>query len=289
MSSEQHPQPPASQSDNNGSEGHKQQGNLHFAAGRYDDAIKEYSVAIIKNPSNAIYYSNRALCYLRLSQHEKCISDCTKAVELDSRSVKGLYLMGQALLELGSSRLNEAIASLKKAYVAAIEQKVAYADEIAMAVRKARAKRWELKDRRRREEESDLYRYLTGLVDRDRKRQLEQAGEMSQEDKEQINELQDQRIAQITDLFGRAEENGKKREVPDVFIGKISFELMSDPVITPSGITYDRTEILSHLRKIGKWDPFTRKPLYEQDLIPNLGLKEEIEAFLEKNEWAADY
>ena len=37
-----------------------------------------------------------------------------KAGELDSRSVKGLYLMGQALLELGSSRLNEAIASLKK-------------------------------------------------------------------------------------------------------------------------------------------------------------------------------
>jgi STIP1 family protein 1 len=95
------------------------------------------------------------------------------------------------------------------AYVVAIEQKVVYADEIAMAVRKARAKRWELEDRKRREEESDLYRYLTGLVDRDRRRQLEQAEDMSQEDKDQVNDLQDQRISQITDLFGRAEENGK--------------------------------------------------------------------------------
>ena len=30
----------------------------------------------------------------------------------------------------------------------------------------------------------------------------------------------------------------QKREVPDHLCGRISFELMKDPVITPSGITY---------------------------------------------------
>ena len=30
----------------------------------------------------------------------------------------------------------------------------------------------------------------------------------------------------------------QRREVPDYLCGKISFELMSDPCITPSGITY---------------------------------------------------
>ena len=30
----------------------------------------------------------------------------------------------------------------------------------------------------------------------------------------------------------------QKREVPDYLCGRISFELMKDPVITPSGITY---------------------------------------------------
>ena len=30
----------------------------------------------------------------------------------------------------------------------------------------------------------------------------------------------------------------QKREVPDYLCGQISFELMKDPVITPSGITY---------------------------------------------------
>ena len=30
--------------------------------------------------------------------------------------------------------------------------------------------------------------------------------------------------------------------------GKISFEIMKDPVITPSGITYDRKDIEEHLQ-----------------------------------------
>ena len=40
----------------------------------------------------------------------------------------------------------------------------------------------------------------------------------------------------------------QKRDVPDFLCGKISFELMRDPVITPSGITYDRKDIEEHLQ-----------------------------------------
>ena len=40
----------------------------------------------------------------------------------------------------------------------------------------------------------------------------------------------------------------QKREVPDYLCGKISFEIMRDPVITPSGITYDRKDIEEHLQ-----------------------------------------
>ena len=38
------------------------------------------------------------------------------------------------------------------------------------------------------------------------------------------------------------------RDVPDYLCGKISFEIMKDPVITPSGITYDRKDIEEHLQ-----------------------------------------
>ena len=40
----------------------------------------------------------------------------------------------------------------------------------------------------------------------------------------------------------------QKREVPDYLCGKISFDIMKDPVITPSGMTYDRKDIEEHLQ-----------------------------------------
>jgi len=40
----------------------------------------------------------------------------------------------------------------------------------------------------------------------------------------------------------------QKRDVPDILCCKISFEIMRDPVITPSGITYERRDIEEHLQ-----------------------------------------
>lgn len=57
---------------------------------------------------------------------------------------------------------------------------------------------------------------------------------------------------------------------------------MTDPVITPSGITYDRTEIIKHLNTIGKFDPISRAPLTIKDLVPNLAMKEFVEEFLDR-------
>lgn len=47
----------------------------------------------------------------------------------------------------------------------------------------------------------------------------------------------------------------QKRDIPDYLCGKISFELMREPCITPSGITYDRKDIEEHLqvRAQGCW------------------------------------
>ncbi|KAG5586680.1 hypothetical protein H5410_047114, partial [Solanum commersonii] len=57
-------------------------------------------------------------------------------------------------------------------------------------------------------------------------------------------------------------------------------------VITPSGVTYERALILDHLQKVGKFDPVTRQPLKESQLVPNLAIKEAVHAFLDKHSWA---
>ena len=68
-----------------------------------------------------------------------------------------------------------------------------------------------------------------------------------------------------------------------------SFEILRDPVITPSGITYDRKDIEEHLHRVGHFDPVTRTKLTQDQLIPNFAMKEVVDTFLSENEWAVDY
>ncbi|KAJ3352587.1 STIP1 y and U box-containing protein 1 [Entophlyctis luteolus] len=309
----------------------KLEGNSHFANHRYHEAIKSYSVAIIRNPSNPVYYSNRALCHLRLEEYIHVIDDCEKGIELSGNAVgagdsasnpfgaillKLWYYKGQALLAMeeaavekgaeGTGRLSEAINCLKKAFDISIKLNSTFTDEIAAKYRSAKAQRFERQDKKRREEESELHKYILRLIERDRDRQLGQLSESDQSyaaDAESVREAHNKRVSEIETLFSQANENSKsvfdfmnsnqqpqRRAVPDAFLGKISFEVMTDPVISPaSGITYDRAEIVSHLQKIGKWDPLTRQTLHESELVPNLALKEVIEHFLSENPWAFDY
>ncbi|CAH8610021.1 unnamed protein product [Heterobilharzia americana] len=94
------------------------------------------------------------------------------------------------------------------------------------------------------------------------------------------------RISELNELFVKVDQRRQKREIPDYLCGRISFDLMRDPVITPSGITYDRQSIIAHLRQVGHFDPLSRQPLTEDQLIPNLSMKEVVQAFLDENPWA---
>jgi STIP1 family protein 1 len=60
----------------------------------------------------AVYFTNRALCYLKLKQWEQAVQDCKRALENDSSSVKGHFFLGHAVLELGL--YDESIVSLIK-------------------------------------------------------------------------------------------------------------------------------------------------------------------------------
>jgi len=57
---------------------------------------------------------------------------------------------------------------------------------------------------------------------------------------------------------------------------------MKDPVITPSGHTYERSAIVAHVGK-NPSDPITGEALSLEDLRPNRALKEAIESFCEKH------
>ncbi|CAG8507082.1 4802_t:CDS:10 [Paraglomus occultum] len=326
-------------------EQYKTRGNQYFSARDYDAAIKEYTAAIVEgevgsdeeerkqqvslyfiyvhatsrglqlcnlffkivfsnqNPNISVYFTNRALCYLKLKKYDHVIADCERANKLDSNSVKGHYLLGQAFTE--KLRTEEAVNALEQAYELAVKANVTYLGDIIQALLNARKKKWELSEREREKRETDLLKYLKGLINTERERQLQKvmavknpvAATFSKfvnnstevERLDAINKAHDEKLSALEQVFAQADENMGRREVPEYFLDKISFNVIHDPVITPSGITYERAHLKEHFRKIGHFDPLSRKECTERDLYPNLALKEAIEDFLKKNGWAVDY
>lgn len=50
-----------------------------------------------------------------------------------------------------------------------------------------------------------------------------------------------------------------------------------------------RTLLTLLLQRVGHFDPVTRSPLTQEQLIPNLAMKEVIDAFISENGWVEDY
>lgn len=46
---------------------------------------------------------------------------------------------------------------------------------------------------------------------------------------------------------------------------------------------------LLSVQRVGHFDPVTRSPLTQDQLIPNLAMKEVIDAFIQENGWVEDY
>lgn len=283
----------------------KEQGNRLFNLHKYEDAAYCYTKAIIKNPTQALYFTNRALCNLKLKRWESSCQDCRRALDIDPCLVKGHFFLGLALLEM--ELFGEAVKHLQRAVDLAKEQKLNYGDDMTSILRQARKRLFQLREEQRIAQDIELQSYLNQLIVEDAERSLAALKEqettketngktegegMSNEfarKKEEIEEKRDTCMAQLNDLFAKVDERRRKREVPDYLCGKISFEILQEPVITPSGITYERKDIEEHLQRVGHFDPVTRVRLTQDQLIPNLAMKEVVDTFLQENEWALYY
>eukprot|EP00768_Dysnectes_brevis_P002534 gnl/Dysnectes_brevis/1897_a2179_1772.p1 GENE.gnl/Dysnectes_brevis/1897_a2179_1772~~gnl/Dysnectes_brevis/1897_a2179_1772.p1 ORF type:complete len:583 (+),score=183.49 gnl/Dysnectes_brevis/1897_a2179_1772:74-1822(+) len=91
----------------------KEQANGHFRAGDVPSAIKCYTEAIKLSPS-AVYYSNRALAYLKTDNYSAALSDGLKSKMVDPSYIKGRLRLIQAQLALG--KLKEALNEANDAY-----------------------------------------------------------------------------------------------------------------------------------------------------------------------------
>lgn len=273
----------------------KEQGNRLFSLRKYEEALNCYTKAIIKNPSIATYFTNRALCHLKMKRWDSSCLDCRRALDIEATHVKAHFFLGLGLIELES--FDEAIKHLHRANDLAKEQKLNFGDDIAAQLRIARKKRWNIQEEKRIAQEIELQAYLNKLINEDTERRLSalrvdhhNANKDDLHNKSlEIEQEANNYASELNNLFAKIDDRRRKREVPDYLCGKISFEILSEPVITPSGITYERKDIEEHLQRVGHFDPVTRVKLTSDQLIPNFTMKEVVDSFMQENEWALDY
>ncbi|XP_067872241.1 small glutamine-rich tetratricopeptide repeat-containing protein alpha-like isoform X3 [Heterodontus francisci] len=91
----------------------KTEGNEQMKVENYQCAVDYYSKAIELNPSNAVYYCNRAAALSKLGNYTGAVQDCEKAIAFDPSYSKAYGRMGLALASL--NKYSEAVNYYKKA------------------------------------------------------------------------------------------------------------------------------------------------------------------------------
>jgi STIP1 family protein 1 len=217
-----------------------------------------------------------------------------------------------------------------------MQQKVRYINDILQALLTARKKKWDGEEVKRLEREWELLRYVKGLVETERTKQLDEI--VDKDDTEKVEEINYNSVNQKTSPslynlslsewnhwihrmndwrpFKKSSSNHKltldRHYLKHTLIlsASMSSTIPALPLVTSrtplysvllsylilslslsfaclDGITYERHSLLDHFSKNGHFDPITRSPCTEKDLIPNLSLRESIEDFLKDNGWAA--
>ncbi|KAL8452665.1 hypothetical protein Emed_001229 [Eimeria media] len=252
----------------------KELGNESFRRGMYGLAAEYYSKAIAADASVASYFTNRALCHKREHRYAEALKDAESALALEETNVKGLYIKGDALVQLGD--LDGGVSLLEKAEKASSSGAARAAQEIRHSLLNAKKLRFESNRQQRTVDREDLAIFLKECIS------------VAAKERQLSPEETESRMKQLELLLKEANDANRPFEPPDFLNCRISMGLMDEPVVTPSGITYEKKLLLEHINRNGPTDPLTREPCDRKHLVPNYAIKEATSWFLDRYPWAYD-
>ncbi|GFR45744.1 hypothetical protein Agub_g7160, partial [Astrephomene gubernaculifera] len=261
----------------------KAAGNVLFGKGKYAAAIEKYTEAITLCPDLAVLFVNRGMAARKRGDWARVEADAASALGQgpgERDAMKAHYLMG---LALGARGAHEgSMKHLRKALDAAREANDSIKDEIWRELATANYQHWQSESAARREQHALLRRQLAELL-------LRTGGTTTPTpaaSEAPRGAPEPPLPPDWAELFRAAACQDQPREAPSQFTCPLTMEIFRDPVVTPSGRSYERSALLEHLKKVGRFDPITRQPLCEEQCAPNVSLRAAIEGYLEEHPWA---
>jgi len=260
----------------------KTKANECFHMGKLRAAIDLYTEAFALCPKWTVPLVNRALCWRKLLEWHKVIEDCQKVLELDSMSLKGYYFLGLAYIN--THRPHEAIQSLEQALELARETDNRIKEEVWRSLAKAKYEAHSSVAAERDIQRSQLLTKLKKLLKEDRAREMKVKSGDVDVIIDQADKL-DQEVKLLEDVFRSDQAKYYGEDVPSWCTCQLTLEVFHEPVVTPCGISYEQTALLEHLKKVGNFDPVTRRPMERKDIRKNVGLRNAVQCWLDENRW----
>jgi len=258
----------------------RDKGRALFKEGQYEGAAAAFTEAISGSPNAYTLLTNRALCNQKLGKWDLVEADAREALKQSNASVKAHYLLGKALLELGRCEDAKAAFLSSMSHSSSPEFK-SYRGSIDVGLLAAQKKCWEKGESVKEANDQALREILTKMAE-------DCAAAAAAQGEDGVENLLQKRSAAIDRMLKRVRVQREADKVPPALVCKLTRKIMTDPVVTPRGTSYEREPLDKHLQT-SAFDPLhPTEKLTMAQVTPNLALKKSIDAFLEQHPWAFD-
>ncbi|CAK9442179.1 uncharacterized protein LODBEIA_P59220 [Lodderomyces beijingensis] len=289
---------------------YKEKAQESMLEGDFSGAINFYTLALKTDSSNSKLLSSRARAYYLNSQGsassnpsqtqwKKILDDCNSALVADKENYEALYYSALAQA-YGYGRLEKGLKALGEAYTKSLaraksSKQYSLPQDIYLDILKLKQRVRQVSLHTSLNESNPFFNKLVYLLQQEYEKDLQEL--LSKQITKDCLDYATTKLAvrynkevkELVEMFklknrGREEEemqhmSNVEVEHPDFLCDPISFNLFHDPVITPSGQSFEKAWLWQHLSS-KDYDPLTRQKLSKDNCYPNLGLKACVDHYL---------
>lgn len=282
----------------------------YMSEGDYAKAINFYSLAIKNDSFNSKLYSSRAKAYyLNLKQQhpqesceipqaqwKKILDDCNLALNNDKLNYDAMFYSGLALV-YGFKKIDRGMKLINESYEKSLTKSKNYKHfTLPQLIYNELLKVKNYKKKLELEEylttSDPFFNKLVYLLQQNYEKETSDL--FSKDIKKNVLDYgltklaiqYNKEIRELIEMFElrydqQHEAKDLSIEPPDFLCDPISFHLFHDPVITPSGHSYEKAWLFQHLTN-HEYDPLTRQKLTKDQCYPNSILKACVEYYVNK-------
>ncbi|CAD8123446.1 unnamed protein product [Paramecium sonneborni] len=252
----------------------KSQGNHYIKMKQYKKAIESYTQAINLYDHDSIYFSNRSVANKLLNRFQEAKQDAQQALKIDQFNSRAHFLYGTLILievqmfpDISDSLIKQAQLGIKE---------LEYASEQIQLNQNQQQNKLKVLINQNLAKGKRMIYLIRQEIDKKNVQFLKQT----------LKDIANRQHHRLD--WNQIEQNIQKKTdiiLPEYFVCPITYEIMYEPILLNSGLTYDKNSIQKQFKQNGYFDPITRESIDPLGLIQNIQLQQGIQEIQSQYGW----